>query len=41
MVYGIGIMNSAFWINIGVLAAWGLGSFLIGSKLFSWKADDR
>jgi ABC-2 type transport system permease protein len=38
MVYGFSVMNSDFWLNIGVLAAWGLVTFLIGSRFYKWKS---
>jgi ABC-2 type transport system permease protein len=37
MVYGLGIMHSAFWLNLGVLAAWGIVTFIIGSRFYKWK----
>jgi ABC-2 type transport system permease protein len=37
MVYGLGIMHSAFWLNLGVLAAWGIVAFVIGSRFYKWK----
>jgi ABC-type multidrug transport system permease subunit len=41
MVYGQGIWNGAFWLNVGILAAWGVAGFLIGSRFFNWKAEKR
>ncbi|WP_057773721.1 ABC transporter permease [Cytobacillus dafuensis] len=38
MVYGIGIMNSSFWVNIGVLVLWGIATFAVGAKFFKWRA---
>ncbi|MBS4204552.1 ABC transporter permease [Lederbergia citrea] len=38
MVYGLGIMNTSFWLNIGILALWGIGTFAIGAKFFRWQA---
>ncbi|MDB5053576.1 MAG: transporter [Bacilli bacterium] len=37
MVYGLGVMHSALWIDLGVLAAWGLAAFVIGSRFYKWK----
>jgi ABC-2 type transport system permease protein len=37
MVYGLGIMHPAFWLNLGVLAAWGVVTFVIGSRFYKWK----
>jgi ABC-2 type transport system permease protein len=39
MVYGLGIGRTEFWVNLGILAAWGLVAFLIGSKLYKWKSE--
>lgn len=38
MVYGLDVMNPQLWLNVGVLAAWGLVTFAIGSKFYKWKA---
>ncbi|GGG09971.1 hypothetical protein GCM10010916_28540 [Paenibacillus abyssi] len=40
MVYDIG-MSGEFWMNIGILAVWGIVTFLIGSKFYNWKAETR
>jgi ABC-2 type transport system permease protein len=37
MVYGLGVMHSALWIDLGVLAAWGIVAFMIGSRFYKWK----
>ncbi|MEX2462530.1 MAG: ABC transporter permease [Paenibacillaceae bacterium] len=37
MVYGLGMIHSAFWVNLGVLAAWGVVTFVIGSRFYKWK----
>ncbi|SFS84310.1 ABC transporter permease [Paenibacillus sp. BC26] len=37
MVYDLGMMNATFWMNIGVMLAWGLVSVIIGSKFYNWK----
>jgi ABC-2 type transport system permease protein len=37
MVYGLNMMHSAFWLNLGVLAAWGIVAFIIGSRFYKWK----
>ena len=39
MVYGLGIMNTDFWMNIGILALWGIATFAIGAKFFKWRAE--
>jgi len=39
MVYGIGIMNTTFWMNIGVLFAWMVVTFAIGSRFYKWTPD--
>lgn len=31
MVYGLGVTHAPFWINIAVMAAWGLAAFIIGT----------
>jgi len=38
MVYGYGLLRSDFWLNIGVMAAWGVVTFLVASRLFKSKA---
>ncbi|RXZ77086.1 ABC transporter permease [Paenibacillaceae bacterium] len=40
-VYGNGIFHADYWINMGILAAWGLITFLIGSRFYNWKAETR
>ncbi|CAH1226297.1 Linearmycin resistance permease protein LnrN [Paenibacillus plantiphilus] len=37
MVYGFGMINGAFWLNIGVLLLWGVVTVLIGAKFYKWK----
>ncbi|XEC96899.1 ABC transporter permease [Paenibacillus tarimensis] len=37
-VYGLGITNPSFWISTGILAAWGIVTFLISSRFYKWKA---
>ncbi|MBW7473616.1 ABC transporter permease [Paenibacillus oenotherae] len=37
MVYGLGIMNDAFWLNVGMLLLWGVTTVLIGAKFYKWK----
>lgn len=39
MLYGSGVISPAFWLNIGVLVAWMLATFAIGSKLYRWKPE--
>lgn len=39
MAYGNGMNIAAFWLNTGVLAAWTIVTFWIGSKLYRWKGD--
>jgi ABC-2 type transport system permease protein len=41
MVYGISIIDSTFWLNIGVLLGWTLVTFAIGSKFYNWRAEVR
>lgn len=36
MVYGFGIGSGNFWLNLGIMAVWGLTAFLIGSRLYKW-----
>ncbi|WP_158560580.1 ABC transporter permease [Paenibacillus contaminans] len=38
MVYGLAPTGGSFWLNIGVMAAWGAVAFAIGSRFFKWKA---
>ncbi|MBS4197534.1 ABC transporter permease [Lederbergia citri] len=38
MVYGLGILNTHFWLNIGVLALWAVVTFAVGAKFFKWEA---
>jgi ABC-2 type transport system permease protein len=37
MVYGLSVMHPAFWLNLRVLAAWGIAAFIIGSRFYKWK----
>lgn len=41
MVYGVDILDSGFWWNVAILLLWTVGAFLIGSKLYRWKAETR
>ncbi len=41
MVYGIGMANSSFWLNTGVLLAWTIVTFAIGAKFYKWKPESR
>lgn len=41
MVYGLGVLRGELWLNAGVLLLWTVGSFLIGSRFYSWKAEKR
>ncbi len=41
MVYGISIMDTTFWLNIGILLGWTLVTFAIGSKFYNWRAEVR
>lgn len=41
MVYGLGVLQPSFWLNVGVMAAWGIVTFIIGSKFYNWKAESR
>jgi ABC-2 type transport system permease protein len=41
MVYGRSVLTSAFWLNAGVLLAWAVVTFLIGSRFYSWKAERK
>jgi len=34
MVYGSGLATSAYWIDIGVMAAWGAAAYLLGAILY-------
>jgi len=34
MVYGYGLLRPDFWLNAGVMAAWGIATFLIASRAF-------
>jgi len=38
MVYGYGLLRSDFWLNAGVMAAWGIVTFLIASRAFKRRA---
>lgn len=37
MVYGLGIIDGAFWLNIGVLFLWGVATVLVGARFYKWK----
>ncbi len=34
MVYGTGLATSDYWIDIGIMAAWGAGAYLLGAILY-------
>jgi len=38
MVYGFGVMNSTYWLNIGIMAVWSVVTFFIASRLYKWKS---
>jgi len=38
MVYGMGLANADFWVNIGALSLWGIAAFLVASRFYRWKA---
>ncbi len=41
MVYGLSMAHASFWINLGILAAWGLVTFWIGSRFYNWRAETK
>ncbi|HEX7057532.1 MAG TPA: ABC transporter permease [Bacilli bacterium] len=38
MVYGTSVAHANIWLNVAVMAAWGVVTFLIGSRFYKWKA---
>jgi len=41
MLYNFGFGSLSFWSNLGILAAWGVVAFLLGSRFYKWKAEKR
>jgi ABC-2 type transport system permease protein len=41
MVYGLGIIDSDFWLNTSVLLAWTVATFAIGARFYKWKPESR
>ena len=41
MVYGISIIDTSFWLNIGILLGWTIVTFAIGSRFYNWRAEAR
>lgn len=39
MLYGSGVANPAFWLNMGVLVLWMLAAFATGTKFYRWKPE--
>ncbi|MBS4201166.1 ABC transporter permease [Bacillus sp. FJAT-49732] len=38
MIYGLSIMHTQFWLNIGILALWAVVTFAVGARFFKWEA---
>ncbi len=41
MVYGIGMIDSDFWMNTSILLAWTIVTFTIGARFYKWKPESR
>ena len=41
MVYGVGLFETSFWINFGVLLGWVIVTFVIGSRFYKWQPETR
>ncbi|MFD0715172.1 ABC transporter permease [Paenibacillus sp. GCM10027626] len=37
MVYGASAWSGSYWLNIAVMAVWGLAAVAIGSRFYNWK----